>query len=138
MKNNTIKLLYFSPTGTTRKVLESIAKGITDRIVEHIDLTMPENGQKPVPPFKDEIVLIGVPVYGGRVPVEAIKRLQRITANKTLAIPVVVYGNREFEDALLELKNLRFLCLFFTGSLCFYVCFRVFLSSSCSSSVFFL
>ena len=106
MKNNTIKLLYFSPTGTTRKVLESIAKGITDSAVEHIDLTLPENGQKPVPPFKDEIVLIGVPVYGGRVPVEAIKRLQRITANKTLAIPVVVYGNREFEDALLELKNL--------------------------------
>lgn len=106
MKNNKVKLLYFSPTGTTRKVLESVAQGITDAAVEHIDLTPPENGQKSVAPFTDEIVLIGVPVYGGRVPAEAVKRLMRIVANKTLAIPIVVYGNREFEDALLELKNL--------------------------------
>ena len=50
--------------------------------------------------------MLGAPVYGGRLPAVAIERFERIKAAGTLAVPVVVYGNREFEDALLELKNL--------------------------------
>ena len=106
MEIKKVKLVYFSPTGTTQKVLESIAQGITDGVVEHINLTLPDNAQKSIPPFSDELVLIGAPVYGGRLPVDAVNRFKQIKASKTLAIPVVVYGNREFEDSLLELKNL--------------------------------
>ncbi|MCP4525575.1 MAG: 4Fe-4S dicluster domain-containing protein, partial [Aestuariibacter sp.] len=101
-----VKLIYFSPTGTTRKVLESIAKGIAVEDVEHIDLTLAEGAKQTIPPFSDELVIIGAPVYGGRLPVDAINRLKQLKASKTLAILIVVYGNREFEDALLELKNL--------------------------------
>jgi ferredoxin/flavodoxin len=101
-----VKLIYFSPTGTTQKVLESIAKGINAEDVEHINLTLPEGAQQTIPPFSDELVIIGAPVYGGRVPVDVINRFKQLKANKTLAILIVVYGNREFEDALLELKNL--------------------------------
>jgi ferredoxin len=50
--------------------------------------------------------LIGAPVYGGRLPVDAINRFKQLKANNTLAVLIVMYGNREFEDALLELKNL--------------------------------
>lgn len=106
MEIKKVTLVYFSPTGTTQKVLESIAQGITDQVVEHINLTLPENAQKPLPPFSDELVLIGAPVYGGRLPIDAITRFNQIKASKTMAIPIVVYGNREFEDSLLELKNL--------------------------------
>ena len=106
MKVKQVKLIYFSPTGTTQKVLESIAEGITSEDVEHINLTLPEGVQQTVPPFSDELVIIGAPVYGGRLPVDAINRFKQLKASKTLAILVVVYGNREFEDALLELKNL--------------------------------
>lgn len=106
MNGKKVKLIYFSPTGTTQKVLESIAKGITVEDVEHINLTLPEASQKEIPPFSDELVIIGAPVYGGRLPVDAINRFKRLKASKTLAILIVVYGNREFEDALLELKNL--------------------------------
>ena len=101
-----VKLIYFSPTGTTQKVLESIAKGITVVDVEHINLTLPEGAQQTNPSFLDELVIIGAPVYGGRLPVVAINRFKQLKASKTLAILIVVYGNREFEDALLELKNL--------------------------------
>jgi ferredoxin len=101
-----VKLIYFSPTGTTKKVLESMAKGITVEDVEHINLTLPEGAQQKIPPFTDELVIIGAPVYGGRLPVDAINRFRQLKASKTLAILIVVYGNREFEDALLELKNL--------------------------------
>jgi len=101
-----VKLIYFSPTGATRKLLESIAKGMMVDDVEHINLTVPEEFQQAKTIDSDEIAIIGAPVYGGRLPVDAIKRFKQIKARKTLSVPIVVYGNREFEDALLELKNL--------------------------------
>jgi ferredoxin/flavodoxin len=106
MEIKQVKLIYFSPTGTTRKIVESIAQGIHIENVEHINLTLPAGAHPTIPTFSDELVILGAPVYGGRLPVEAIKRLKMFKASKTLAVPVVVYGNREFEDALLELNNL--------------------------------
>jgi ferredoxin len=106
MEIKQVKLIYFSPTGTTLKVLESIAEGINVEDVEHINMTLPEAAQQTVPPFLDELVIIGSPVYGGRLPVDVINRFKQLKASNTLAILIVVYGNREFEDALLELKNL--------------------------------
>jgi ferredoxin/menaquinone-dependent protoporphyrinogen IX oxidase len=106
MKFVQVKLIYFSPTGTTQKVLESIAKGITVEDAKHINLTLPDVAQQTIQSFSDELVIIGAPVYGGRLPVDAINRFKQLKANKTLAILIVVYGNREFEDALLELKNI--------------------------------
>ena len=106
MKIKQVKLVYFSPTGTTRKVLESIAEGIAVEDVEHINLTLPQGAKQTVPPFSDELVIIGAPVYGGRLPVDAVNRFKQLKASKTLAILIVVYGNQKFEDALLELKNL--------------------------------
>jgi ferredoxin len=101
-----VKLIYFSPTGTTQKVLESIAEGIAAEDVGHVNLTLPEGARQTIPPFSEELVIIGAPVYGGRLPVEAIRRIKQLKAGNTLAILIVVYGNRDFEDALLELKNL--------------------------------
>ncbi|MFH0784585.1 MAG: EFR1 family ferrodoxin [Pseudomonadota bacterium] len=110
MKVTQLKLIYFSATGTTQKILKSIVQGIAQGIavedVEHINLTLPEAVEQTIPPFSNELVIIGAPVYGGRLPVAAIKRFKRLKANKTLAVLIVVYGNRDFEDALLELKNL--------------------------------
>ena len=100
-----LKLIYFSPTGTTQKVLDSIAKGITAEDVEHINMTFPKGAQQTIPLFSEDLVIIGAPVYGGRLPVDAVNRFKQLKANKTLAILIVVYGNREFEDALLELKK---------------------------------
>ena len=106
MEIRQVKLVYFSPTGTTRTVLDGIAKGFAVEDVAHIDLTLPEGAKQPISPFSDELVVIGAPVYGGRLPVDAIRRFKRLEASNTLAIVIVLYGNREFEDALLELKNL--------------------------------
>lgn len=106
MEVEQVKLIYFSPTGTTRKVLESIAKGIAVEDVAHIDVTLPEGAHQTVAPFSDELVLIGAPVYGGRLPVDAIERFKQLKARNTLAVLIVTYGNREFDDALLELKHL--------------------------------
>jgi len=106
MEVKRVKLVYFSPTGTTQKVLESIAEGIAAKDVEHVNLTPSEGAKHKVAPISDELVVIGAPVYGGRLPVDAIQRFKLLKASNTLAIIIVVYGNRDFDDALLELKNL--------------------------------
>lgn len=106
MEIKRVKLVFFSPTGTSRKVLEGIARGIGVEAVEQIDLTLPENAYRPAPVFSDELVIIGAPVYGGRLPVDVVTRFRQLKAENTVAVLIVTYGNREFDDALLELKNL--------------------------------
>jgi len=106
MEIKKVKLVCFSPTGTTQKVMESVAKGIAVEDVGHINLTLPEGAHQAIPPFSDELVIIGAPVYGGRLPVDAVNRFKQLKADNTLAVIIVLYGNREYEDALLELKNL--------------------------------
>lgn len=101
-----LKLIYFSPTGTTQKVVEGIAAGIAAQDVAHINLTDPQGSQQAIGDCADELVILGAPVYGGRLPVEAIKRFRALKADNTPAVVIVVYGNRDYEDSLLELKDL--------------------------------
>ena len=106
MNIKSVKLIYFSPTKTTKQVLEDIAQGIQVDRIDHLDLTPPAAKTQEFGEIQDEFVIIGAPVYGGRVALEAVKRVHRLKANQNPAVIVVVYGNRAYEDALLELKNL--------------------------------
>jgi ferredoxin len=106
MDLNAVKLIYFSPTQTTKRVLEGIAAGIPGATVQHLDLTPPAAWPQGLAELQDELALIGAPVYGGLIPIDAVHRLQRLKGNDTPAVVVAVYGNREYEDALLELRDL--------------------------------
>lgn len=106
MKIKNLDLIYFSPTQTTKNVLEGIAQGINAKEVTHIDLSLSQPKPWISKKRTSDLAVIGVPVYGGRVPIEAEQRLRQITAGNTPAALVVLYGNREFEDALLELKDI--------------------------------
>lgn len=106
MEIKSLKLIYFSPTRTTKRVLDGIAQGIQADTVDHFDLTPPEAQTKHLDDIHDGFAVIGVPVYSGRVPVVAANRLKRIKADGTPAVIVVLYGNREYEDALFELRDL--------------------------------
>ncbi|WP_457553333.1 4Fe-4S binding protein [Desulfobacula sp.] len=99
-------LLYFSPTSTTKTILNEIAKGLDQNVLTVLDITNPDFRAQAAPEFKDSLVLIGAPVYGGRLPKDAADYFKTIRASGSLAVLVVVYGNREFEDALLELKDI--------------------------------
>ncbi|HBG92933.1 MAG: ferredoxin [Nitrospirae bacterium RIFOXYB2_FULL_43_5] len=105
MKIESLKLLYFSPTGTTRKIIERIAQGINCSTMEIVDITQPKGREKRLLISENELLIIGVPVYFGRVQTDAIEWLQTIEAHNTPTVCVVVYGNREYDDALLELKD---------------------------------
>lgn len=105
MKINKIRLISFSPTRTSKKVIDAIASGFAGIPAETIDLTYPDAGST-TQIATDELAVIGVPVYAGRVAPLAVKRLAAIKGSNSPAVVVVIYGNREFEDALLELKDI--------------------------------
>lgn len=106
-----INVMYFSPTGTTKKVTDSLSKRICKKLneetqVKYIDFTPPIIREKSIAFGKKELLIIGVPVYAGRVPNILLKYLNTLTGSDTIAMPLVVYGNRNYDDALLELKNI--------------------------------
>jgi ferredoxin len=106
MDIRTIKVVFFSPTETTARIVSGIAQGIDHDIVSRIDLTPPDARHREAEQIRDELTIIGTPVYAGRVPAEAARRLRSIKGDNTPAVVVVVYGNREYEDALLELRDI--------------------------------
>jgi len=105
MKPNKIHLIYYSPTGTSKKVLEDISKGFDMKTVERIDLTPKEDASNKTISAND-LAIIGVPTYGGRVPIVAAQRLKAVKGNDTPAVIVVLYGNRAFEDSMIELRDI--------------------------------
>ena len=105
MKIESLKLVYFSPTGTTKKIIERIAQGINHSSTEIVDITKPEERKKQIETSENELLIIGVPVYFGRVQTNAIEWLNTIKACNTPTVCIVVYGNREYDDSLLELKE---------------------------------
>ncbi len=106
MDLHSVSLAYYSPTRTTQRVLAAIAEGVGARTLTDVDLTLPDAKTRSVPQSQDDLVLFGAPVYAGRIAATAAGRLRRVRGWGTPAVLVVVYGNRAFEDALLELADL--------------------------------
>ena len=101
--------VYFSATGTTKKVVEGIADVIAQKLgaeYDVYDFTLPA-ARECAPEFgADELVVFGTPVYAGRVPNILLKYLETIRGNGAVAVPVVLYGNRDYDDALIELRDI--------------------------------
>lgn len=114
-----ITLVYFSPTKTTETVLRAITQGLARSLeisgseITAVNFTSPQIRDTGLTPFGDnDIVLLGAPVYAGRLPADAADFFKKLTASNTPAILTVVYGNREYDDALLELKDIASACGF--------------------------
>lgn len=104
MKMNELKLVYFSPTGATRKAVMETARSIDLKSVS-FDFSVYKE-KKPVLKFApNDFVLFGIPVYYGRVPALFMEYMHNISGNNTPAALIATYGCREYDDALLELKN---------------------------------
>lgn len=96
--------ICFSPTGGTEKVCDIIASAFS-KDVKFVDLIPMEDDYSSVKLTSDDIAIIGGPVYGGRIPGTAMQRLEQISGGGAKAVLVAVYGNRAFDDALMELKD---------------------------------
>jgi len=93
--------IYFSPTGGTKKVTDILGNALASDWKE-IDLC---REVAPMDLTAEDVCLVSVPSYGGRVPGIALNRLTAIKANGAKAVLVCVYGNREWEDTLTELQD---------------------------------
>ncbi len=109
MKPNCIYKIFFSATDTTKKVVEELAQSLAEAFgVESKthDFTLPQN-RKFFPEIEaNTLVVFGLPTYAGRLPNLLLKYLETINGNSAFAVPVVTFGNRAFDNSLIELRNL--------------------------------
>ena len=122
-----VRAMYFSGTGTTAKVTTAVAYrmwekldasehkvgvsgGTDDEInyvkAENINFTPKDARAQKYVFTKEDIVVFGTPVIAGRVPNVLLKFLDTIKGGGAAAVPVVLYGNRDFDDALIELRDI--------------------------------
>lgn len=95
---------HFSPSGTTKEVTRAFVAHLSGE-KEELDLVRhPLEAERGVPP--DTLLVAAVPVYSGRVPAMCAKQLARLKGQGGPAVALAVYGNRDYEDALLELTDI--------------------------------
>lgn len=96
--------IVFSPTGGTKRCADEVMKGLSGEY-EAVDLTSAKADFAAVKLSAEDIAVIAVPSYGGRVPLTAAERLGKISAGGARCVLVCVYGNRAYEDTLIELED---------------------------------
>lgn len=103
--------VVFSPTGGTQKVADALSEGWAGHI-DRLDLSDAEEDFSKAAFEEEDIVLIAVPSFGGRVPELAAKRIKKVHGNCAQCIIVCAYGNRAYDDTLVELKDIVEKCGF--------------------------
>ena len=109
MKILSVKAVFYSATGNTEKVVTGIAVQTAARLGvpwKKINYTLPEERKAHWDFAPTDLVIFGTPVYAGRVPNKMLPYVQNgFSGNGALAVPVVTFGNRNFDNALIELRN---------------------------------
>ena len=102
--------VYFSPCGSVKEIVSTMAKYAGEQLnlpVVEMDFTLPKQRQGKYIFEADDLVFFGTPVYAGRVPNKIMPYVRdSFMGNGAYAVPIVVFGNRNFDDALVELSLL--------------------------------
>ena len=99
----TTQVVFFSPTHTSARVARAIAAGIgMPRRIE-TDLTYDEE-TTPIE-IEDSLTIVAAPVYGGLISETAMKRIKRLRGKNSPVIVIALFGNRDYEDALVQLRS---------------------------------
>lgn len=105
-----VKALYFSGTGTTETLVRIIADELSEQLTvpaELVNFTTPDSREVIQVFGADELAVVAVPVYAGRVPNVLLPYIkEKIRGSNSLAVPLVLFGNRNYDDALIELRDL--------------------------------
>lgn len=112
---NTYKAVktWFSPTGGTKKAADIFCSSLGLEVKE-TDFTEKENREKTLELGEKELLIAAVPVYAGRIPPVG-NLYGNIKGNNTPCVIMCCYGNRHYDDALAQLKNILkekgFICI---------------------------
>ncbi len=93
--------IYFSPSGTTKQVVDQIGSNFTSENETYDLLNFTSSKEF----ANDEVVIVGMPVFAGRIPKSGRERLEKLKGDNTKAIAIVNYGNAQVGDSLLELVD---------------------------------
>ena len=119
MEIRTVWNVYFSATGTTEKISTCIAKTAAKLLGSEYkarSFSRPDERAQPLTFSKEDLVVLGIPVYAGRVPNLLLPFIkEKVCGNGALATAVTLFGNRDFDDALIELRDImqenKFYCI---------------------------
>lgn len=97
-----MEVYYFSPTGGTKKVSDIFAAAVGKDAVWH-DL---RDKQTPTEQPQGELIIVAAPVFAGRIPSVVREKIKTLAGEGKQAVTIAVYGNRAYEDALLEMNDI--------------------------------
>jgi ferredoxin/methylmalonyl-CoA mutase cobalamin-binding subunit len=97
-------MIFFSPTGTTKKILHALFSGLEIDNPSIIDLTQTSRRNIGIDAIKEDIAVIGVPVYEETIPEVVADTLRKIKGRGQPAVLIAVYGNIGFGITLKELE----------------------------------
>lgn len=111
MEFKRIWTIYFSPTGTTKKVVSALSESISSHLPyepfkDSYDFTLKPARSSFPNLSQEDLVIFGMPTYAGRLPNLMLKYLDTIQGNDATAVVVTTFGNRNFDNSLIELRDL--------------------------------
>lgn len=103
-------VVYFSPTGGTEKIARFVA-GELGRALglepEYIPFTKPQERAEERRFGPEDLLILASPVYAGRLPNKVMPEYkEKLWGDGTHAVPLCVFGNRNYDEALRELALL--------------------------------
>lgn len=107
MEVKTVYAVYFSATGKTRRIATMLANAIAVALevpLEIVDYTAPAAREESYGFGEKDLVIFASPTYAGKLPNKLLPFVQTgFAGNGALAVPVVTFGNRSFDNSLAEL-----------------------------------
>lgn len=107
MEVKTVYAVYFSATGKTRRVASTLSNAIALALevpLEIVDFTAPAAREEVYSFCETDLVIFAMPTYAGKLPNKLLPFVQTgFRGNGALAVPVVTFGNRSFDNSLAEL-----------------------------------
>ncbi|HIU87368.1 MAG TPA: EFR1 family ferrodoxin [Candidatus Avilachnospira avistercoris] len=96
--------VYFSAKGTTERCALKIAEAMGLEAKSINWLRMPAREELEI--GAADVLLFSMPVYGGFIPKHCADMAKYLKGHGGAAIITAVYGNRHYDDALLEMKDI--------------------------------
>ena len=102
-----VRAIYYSATGTTQKVVETLAKTLAEAFsvpFDSVSFNTPQDREIVHTCDPDEVVVVGSPTYAGKLPNKLMPTFQtNLVGNGAVAVAVVLFGNRSYDNSLAEL-----------------------------------
>lgn len=107
MELRQITAVYYSATGVTDKAVRALAEALAAEMALPLScrsFTRPGERAEVLSFGEGELVMVGCPTYAGRMPNKIAPDFQaKLRGNGALAVPVVTFGNRAYDNSLAEL-----------------------------------